>query len=67
MLSKKITVDCGDCEYRKTCVAGDKCHNAIIANRVSFMEYFQYDADKKRASLLNRINTRIKLRKAGFD
>ena len=39
----------------------------IKANRPLFMEYFGYDADKKRANLAKKIRTRTKLRRAGLD
>ena len=35
----------------------------IRANKPLFMEYFGYDADKNRADLLRRIETRQKIRR----
>lgn len=34
----------------------------IKANKVAFLEYFGYFCDRKRADLLNRIETRQKIR-----
>ena len=39
----------------------------LRANKPLFEEYFGYDADKKRAELLGKIKTRLKLRKAGLE
>ena len=39
----------------------------IRANKPLLEEYFGYYSDKKRASLLGRIRTTVKLRKAGLD
>lgn len=41
--------------------------NYMRANKPLFMEYFGYDADKKRANLAKRMLTTKKLRKAGFE
>ena len=38
----------------------------IKANKPLLEEYFGYYADKKRAELLRRIRTTVKLRKAGL-
>jgi len=39
----------------------------IRANKPLLEEYFGYYSDRKRAKLLKRIRTTVKLRKAGLD